>query len=153
MEEEQQENWCQNPHYAKIGKNWHWCQFWPCRKIGIGANFGTMPIFGINFVRAGKLALVPILALCQFLALILALEQKLALVPILALCQFLALILALEQKLALVPILALVWCKFGMQENWHWCQFWHQLHARSPLSYFLIFFFFFPLLPSLFNAF
>ena len=143
MEEEQQENWCQNPHYAKIGKNWHWCQFWPCRKIGIGANFGTMPIFGINFVRAGKLALVPILALCQFLALILALEQKLALVPILALCQFLALILALEQKLALVPILALVWCKFGMQENWHWCQFWHQLHERSPLSYFLIFFSFF----------
>ena len=142
MEEEQQENWCQNPHYAKIGKNWHWCQFWPCRKIGIGANFGTMPIFGINFVRAGKLALI------------LALEQKLALVPILALCQFLALILALEQKLALVPILALVWCKFGMQENWHWCQFWHQLHARSPLSYFLIFFsFFFPFLPSLFNAF
>ena len=121
MEEEQQENWCQNPHYAKIGKNWHWCQFWPCRKIGIGANFGTMPIFGINFVRAGKLALVPILALCQFLALI----------------------LALEQKLALVPILALVWCKFGMQENWHWCQFWHQLHERSPLSYFLIFFSFF----------
>ena len=121
MEEEQHENWCQNPHYAKIGKNWHWCQFWPCRKIGIGANFGTMPIFGINFVRAGKLALVPILALCQFLALI----------------------LALEQKLALVPILALVWCKFGMQENWHWCQFWHQLHARSPLSYFLIFFSFF----------
>ena len=121
MEEEQQENWCQNPHYAKIGKNWHWCQFWPCRKIGIGANFGTMPIFGINFGRAGKLALVPILALCQFLALI----------------------LALEQKLALVPILALVWCKFGMQENWHWCQFWHQLHARSPFSYFLIFFSFF----------
>ena len=73
-----------------VQENWHWCQFWPCRKIGIGANFGTMPIFGINFVRAGKLALVPILALCQFLALILALEQKLALVPILALVPSLA---------------------------------------------------------------
>ena len=57
MEEEQQENWCQNPHYAKIGKNWHWCQFWPCRKIGIGANFGTMPIFGINFGIGAKIGI------------------------------------------------------------------------------------------------
>ena len=54
MEEEEQENWCQNPHYAKIGKNWHWCHFWHY------ANFG------INLALEQKLPLVPFLALCQF---------------------------------------------------------------------------------------
>ena len=73
MEEEEHENWCQNPHYAKIGKNWHWCQFWHYAnfginfgigaKIGISANFGIGTDFGIgtNFgiglvqILAGKI--------------------------------------------------------------------------------------------------
>ena len=69
MEEEEKENWCQNPHYAKIGKNWHWCHFWHYANFGInfgirakiatGAIFGTMPILALE----QKLALVPILAL------------------------------------------------------------------------------------------
>ena len=81
MEEEEQENWCQNPHYAKIGKNWHWCHFWHYAnfginfgiraKIGIGANFGigVVQITAVQENWHWILALIPILALVPILAL------------------------------------------------------------------------------------
>ena len=45
-----------------------WCKFWPCRKIGIGANFGTGANFGIgaNFGTLPTSCEIPSLLLFDF---------------------------------------------------------------------------------------
>ena len=130
MEEEQQENWCQNPHYAKIGKNWHLCQFWPCRKIGIGANFGTMPIFG-QFWPCRKIGIGANFGTMPIFGINFGIGEKIGIganfgIGVVQVWH--------AGKLALVPILAPTSCEI-------------------PSLLLFDFLFFFPLLPSLFNAF